>query len=313
MVAAFLQAKGEEFGAVDSLAIFAEPLADAVKNAGAGLGHNAIRHGADIEEEIAVPLGATGEHVQDLRLAFPFVVAGMEAPALVHRHTGLPWTPGIRRAEVLLWCGEVARQAVAAVEKDVRLDLADHGVHFLRLPSLGVERPPAVIPEDVDRVVARHQFADACVRGGDEFFVGNRVFKRGDRVGLIIPVVETVVEPDLEPMLARGGYDLCDQITPGCTAVADVEIRECGRVKPESLVVHRREHDIAHAGIHRHATECIGIEILRGEAGGELFVFLQRNLLAVPDPLPAFEKGVEAVVNEETVAGFCEPVVCCHD
>jgi hypothetical protein len=39
------------------------------------------------------------------------------------------------------------------------------------------------------------------------------------------------------------------------------------------------------------------------------FIFLQRDFLAVPDPLAAFEQGVEAIVDEEPVAGFAEPVV----
>ena len=150
------------------------------------------------------------------------------------------------------------------------------------------------------------------MRGGDEFFVGGRVLQRGDRVGLVIPVVQTVVEADFEPVLARGSDDLGHQIASGGAAVADVEIREFRRIKPEALVMHRREHDIAHAGIHRHAAELIGVEIFRSEAGGELFVFLQRNFLAVPDPLAPFEQGVETIVNEETVAGFAEPVVCFH-
>jgi hypothetical protein len=105
-------------------------------------------------------------------------------------------------------------------------------------------------------------------------------------------------------MPARSGDGLGNEIASDRATVADVEIREFGRVKPEPLVMHRREHDIAHAGIHRHATEPVGVEILRGEPGGELLVFLQRDFLAVPDPLAPFQQRVEAVVDEEPVAGF---------
>ena len=73
--------------------------------------------------------------------------------------------------------------------------------------------------------------------------------------------------------------------------------------------MHRREHDIPHAGIHCHAAELVGVKILRGEAGGELLVFLEWDFLAVPDPLAAFEQGIESIVDEEPVAGIGEPVV----
>ena len=131
MVAAFLEVVSKEFRAVNGLAVFAEPLADAMQHASAGLGHDAVRRGTNIEQKVAVSLGAAGEHVENLRLGFPFVVAGMETPALVHRHAGFPRTPRMRRAEMLLRCGEVARQAVAAVEEDVRLNFPNHGVHLL--------------------------------------------------------------------------------------------------------------------------------------------------------------------------------------
>ena len=287
MVAAFLEVVGEEFGPVDRLAVFAKPFADAVQHTGAGLGDDAVGGGADIEQEIAVPLCATGEHVEDLRLGFPFVVAGMEAPAFIHRHAGFPWAPRIRRAEVLLGRGEVARQAIAAVEENVRLDLADHGVHLFGLPSPGVERPPAVIPEDVDRIVAGDQLPDALVGRLDESIVGDGILQRGDGIGLIIPVVETVVEADLESVLPCGGNDLGNQIAPCGTAVADMEIGKLRRIEAESLMVHCREHYISHAGIHRHAAEPVGVEILRGEPGGELLVFLKGDFLPVPNPLRA--------------------------
>ena len=39
------------------------------------------------------------------------------------------------------------------------------------------------------------------------------------------------------------------------------------------------------------------------KAGGKLLVFFHRDFLSVPDPLPAFEQGVEAVGSRRNLNG----------
>ncbi len=126
MVTTLLEIKGEEFRTVDRLTVFTDSFANLMQHTSAGLRHDAIRRGSDVEQEVAVALGAAGDHVEELGTGLPFLIACVIAPALVHRHARLPRAPEILRAEVLLWRGEVSGESVATVEKNVQLDLAEY-------------------------------------------------------------------------------------------------------------------------------------------------------------------------------------------
>ena len=208
---------------------------------------------------------------------------------------------------MLLGRCKVTRQPVAAIEENMRLNLPHHFIHPFRLPAFRVEGPPAIIPQDIDRVVSRDQLPNTGVRGGDEFLVGHRVFESGDRVWLVIPVVEAVVEPNPEFMRAGGGNHLADEIPSAGPAIADMEVGEFRRIETKTLVMHCCDHHIPHAGIHRHATKPIGIEVLRRKACCQFLVFFVRDFLAVPYPLAALDQRVESIVHEEPVARLGKP------
>lgn len=88
---------------------------------------------------------------------------------------------------------------------------------------------------------AQEQFAAHPNLSGGENLIGGRGFQCGDGIRLVIPIVETVVEPDLEPVLAGGRKDLRHKVAPRSTAVSDVEIQEVRRErrKPSRCIVVR--------------------------------------------------------------------------
>ena len=109
--------------------------------------------------------------------------------------------------------GEIAGQSISPVEQDMRLNLAHHRIHALRLPPLGVERPPAIVPQHINGVVARGQFADAGKCVFDEGFAGGLVLQGRDGVWLVGPVVETVVEAHTQNLTVNQRFPACCHAT----------------------------------------------------------------------------------------------------
>ena len=82
--------------------------------------------------------------------------------------------------------------------------------------------------------------------------------------------------------------------------------------KPESVVVHRRQHDVAHPGAHRQAAERVRVEFLRRESRRELFVFSHGNRLAVEHPLSPLQQAIHAEMNEHSVSRLDKPIEFVH-
>ena len=119
----------------------------------------------------------------------------MISPACVHRHAGFPRAGARFRLDALFRRREIALELVAIVDEDVGLELEDHLVHLLRLPSLRIERPGDVVPEDVHFAVVRHQLADLAVDVVDEAPARGLVALAARAVG-VVPVHQRVVEAD---------------------------------------------------------------------------------------------------------------------
>ena len=82
-------------------------------------------------------------------------VVRVVAPAVVHRHAGLPRPVGRLRRHELLGRLVVADAGQAVVDEDVRLQLADQRLELGGPPLVRRPLPAAVEPEHVDLPVAR--------------------------------------------------------------------------------------------------------------------------------------------------------------
>ena len=201
---------------------------------------------------------------------------------------------------------EVARQAVAPVEEDLGLDGRDHRVHAFGFPAFGVEGPPAVVPEGVDGVVAGDELLDAGEGVVDELAAVGLGLQGGDAVGLVAPVVEAVVEADLEAVAARRGDDLGGEVAlrPG---LGGAEAGQLAMVKAEAVVVHGGEDDVAHPGLFGQGAEGVGVEVLGVELVRQLGVVGGGDRLLVHGPFAAPEHAVQAEMHEHPEPGVGEP------
>ena len=117
----------------------------------------------------------------------------MVAPALVHRHAGLPVPAFLLGDDFLFGRAEVARQQIAIVDDDVRLQFEHHVVHLLRFPALRIEGPGDVVPQDVQRAVVGAELAYLAVDVVDKTPTRLLVIGATRTVGMV-PVHQRVVE-----------------------------------------------------------------------------------------------------------------------
>src|ERR1017187_2662616 len=183
--------------------------------------------GADVEQIVAASSVAVGDIGDDTLGRLPAVVEAVEAPTIVEGHAAFPRTTGLGSADFLLGRGEIAFEAVAVIDDDLRLQVEDHLVHALRLPPFGRERPVDVVPEHVDFAVVGHQLADKAVGVGDEALARLLAGLAFGAVGMV-PVHERVIEAHAEAF-GTGGVDvLADKIAArtllGCAIVGELGI-----------------------------------------------------------------------------------------
>ena len=191
-----------------ALAVHLQPRPDGPDNLSGLLGNAAVATWADIQQDVSAALSRTNKQFDHVHGRLPVVIARMKPPIVVQCHAGLPGPPRIRSGKMLLGSREITRQTIASVENDLRLDRPHHGIHLLRLPASRVKRPPAVIPQNIYRLKYGCQFADSGESLRDENLVGCRILQSRDGVGLIIPVVQTVIESDLQSPDSRSGNNL---------------------------------------------------------------------------------------------------------
>lgn len=133
----------------------------------------------------------------------------------------------------------------------------------------------------------------------DEELVVAGGFQRGDGVGLIVPVVQAVIEPDLQSVPAGGVRDLLHEVAAAIMFRA--VIREPRVIHAEPFMVHGGEDDVLHASFHDQIADLVGVEFLRTEPFGDLSHFRGRDLLPVHDPFSAGEHAEQTEMHEHSV------------
>ena len=224
-------------GAVDGLGVDLHPAADVGQPfclVGLDL---AIRHGADVEEEVAALAGDIDECADEHLAGFGIGVGLVVSPVGVDGHAGLPVDTGealggnflLGSAEVADGVGGLAEAGhAAAVDIDAVVDddIGLEGAAEVVEGDAALVRPggfPLTIePHDADVAVVGEQFRDLGVEVGVEAVV---VGARGGAVGLprtprevvgVVPVHDGVVPADHEAVFAAGvGHFLHDVALEG--------------------------------------------------------------------------------------------------
>ena len=155
---------GSAARAIDGIAIFGQPGAHCLQPPDLSRLDAAIRHGTNVEQQVAVPARTGNQRLEALLKGF-HVVVRLPGPLFADGDATLPGAVVLELADALFGRVEILRQAVPVVDEDARLQLADHDVHRLRVVvRRGLAQ--AVEPEDVHRAVVGQQLADLRFQEG---------------------------------------------------------------------------------------------------------------------------------------------------
>ena len=126
-------------------------------------------------------------------------------------------------------------------------------------------------------------------------------------VGMSPVATVRIVEEQPEAMPRAGLGELFYEV-PASGRVHAVELCLLGVKQTKRIVMPCGEIDITHLAVNGELRDGLGIKALGGEIVLELFVLYDRHELAQLHPLVTPKERVEAIVQEQAIAGLFEPL-----
>ena len=324
---------GPGLRAVDRLAVLPQPGADSREAFQSRRGQRPVGLRADIEQQVPSASRSPREVADEFVRRFVAPVRDPVSPRAVHRLARFERQAahGLPRESRRVLARQVAfeglhvlalerREVVVVHHQAGRLQRVDQSVQFVQAPvepGIFVLVPHAVEPDCPHRAVLREQLGELRLH---EVEIGLRIllFGRTSRAApraaargvLPPPVDERIVEMDAQTLPAALFGQLLHHVASERRGVRDVVGRLRRAEHRESVVVARREADVAGSCLAegRHPRLCV--ECRRTERPGELLVFVVVDVLVGHHPFALSEQGVETPVEEDAEPSIGESLPC---
>src|SRR5262249_49534502 len=171
---------------------------------------------------------------------------------------------------------------------------------------LRIQRPPYVVPENVDLAVVGQQFANESMGVFDEalarIFVGCAA-----RTIRMMPIHERVVEADAQPLRPRSFHIFTDEVAAGALFRSAI-ICQFRVPHAEALMMLRGHHHVLLSRPARQSCPVAGCVRFGCEMLCENFILSNRNAFVLHCPFVLADHTVESPVDEHAEARLMPPL-----